>query len=403
VVSDKQREKLYQNPLNSIHLSVPQHGNVAATAALLKDWKSRGILRQDKLPGIYVYYQYFRLAGSSRIFCRKGFMCHIRVYEWNEGTILRHENTMPGPVNDRIALLEQTQLHASATHGLYTDPAFKLEAYMDLAITNPLYETEDYQGVRDVLAVIHDAHIISEFIETIRSQKIILADGHHRYEGSLKHMLKMRQGSLVRDDRQGYNFHLMYLTNSEADDLRILPTHRVIHGMPDLVESDIMKKVSAYFSVKVVEDVETLNEVIVGKPWTFGLIFATNAYKVTLKPEMFSGLDWPFPEQIKRLDLTVMHYFIIEKVLGISGKRQRESNQIGYERSFSECLKQVYKGDAQLAIITNEVTIDDVMHVTESGYTMPQKSTYFYPKVVGGFLFSSISPEEFDSPPYYPF
>ncbi len=403
VVSAKQRENLYQDPLNSIHLSVPHHGNVGAAAALLKDWKSRGILRQDRLPGIYVYYQYFRIAGSSRIFCRKGFMSHIRVYAWNDGVVLRHENTMPGPVDDRAALLEETELHSSATHGLYSDPDFKLESFMDLAITNPIYEAEDYQGVRDVMAVIQDANIISEFIQTLAAQKIILADGHHRYEGSLKHMEKMRKLNPNDNDQQGYNFHLMYLTNTEADDLRILPTHRLIHGLQDLSEDDIMKKLGRYFTFKLVDDVETLNEVIVGKKWTFGLIFASHAYKITLKPDVFPSLAWPFPDQIKRLDLTVMHYFVIDRALGIQGKHQRESKLIDFERSFSECLKRVYKGEAQIAIITNEVTIDDIKKVTDSGFTMPQKSTYFYPKVVAGFLFSSIKAEEFDFPPYAPF
>ncbi|MEJ7645403.1 MAG: DUF1015 domain-containing protein [Chryseolinea sp.] len=403
VVSEKQRDKLYQNPLNSIHLSVPRHGDIAAAGVLLKDWKARGILRQDKLPGIYVYFQYFREAGSSRIFCRKGFICHIRVYDWADGVILRHENTMPGPVNDRIALLDETLLHASPTHGLYTDPDHKLEAFMDLAINNPIYETEDYQGVRDVMAVIHDAKIISEFVQTLAEMKIILADGHHRYEGSLKHFHRMRKTNPAHNDRQGYQFHLMYLTNTEADDLRILPTHRLVHGMPHLNEEDMMKNLSEFFTIKVVENVDTLNEVIVGKQWTFGLIFAGSAYKITLKPEVFPMLPWPFPDQIKRLDLTVMHYFIIEKILGIPGKHQRTSKLIDFERSFSECLKRVYNGDVQMAIITNEVTIEDVKSVTESGFTMPQKSTYFYPKVVGGFLFSSIRPEEFDSPTYAPF
>jgi uncharacterized protein (DUF1015 family) len=155
VVSEKQRKALYQHPYNSIHMSVPQE-TPAAAGKRLAQWKHQGILAQDRLPGIYVYYQYFKLAGSPKEHCRKGFMCHIRVYDWEEQVILRHENTIPQAVNDRIALLENTQLHASATHGLYTDPTFELERYMDEAIQQPLYETEDYQGVRDVMACIQD-------------------------------------------------------------------------------------------------------------------------------------------------------------------------------------------------------------------------------------------------------
>jgi len=158
VVSDKQRQKLYENPYNSIHLSVPKGSNPSAQAKqLLNEWKSKGVIRQDAIPGIYVYYQYFKLAGSSKEYCRKGFVCHIRAYDWKENVILRHENTIPKAVNDRIELLEQTELHASPTHGLFTDHTFELEKYMDEAMQVPLYETEDYQGVRDVLAVIQDS------------------------------------------------------------------------------------------------------------------------------------------------------------------------------------------------------------------------------------------------------
>ena len=111
VVSKKQREALYQNPFNSIHLSVPLEPDAADRAAtLLSTWKKDGTLVQDHLPGIYVYYQYYKLAGSPTEFCRKGFVCHIRTYDWNENVILRHENTMPKSVNDRITLLEKTEL-----------------------------------------------------------------------------------------------------------------------------------------------------------------------------------------------------------------------------------------------------------------------------------------------------
>ncbi len=108
VVSAKQRNSLYLNPYNSIHLSVPQGENPAEHARdLLRDWKMKGIIQQDKLPGIYAYYQYFKLPGSARELCRKGFVCHIRIHDWDEGVILRHENTIPQSVNDRIELLEK--------------------------------------------------------------------------------------------------------------------------------------------------------------------------------------------------------------------------------------------------------------------------------------------------------
>lgn len=401
VVSEKQRKTLYQNPFNSIHLSVPRGPDAAGRAAkLLQEWKSNGVIEQDKLPAIYVYYQYFKLAGSTQEFCRKGFICNIRTYHWDEDVILRHENTIPKSVNDRIELLEKTELNVSPTHGLYTDTSFELEKYMDEVIQIPLYETEDYQGVRDVLAVIQDANVIQCFINSIAKKQIILADGHHRYEGSLIHMDRQRTLNPNHTGKEGYNFHLMYLTNTEGGDIRILPTHRLISGLSTFNEEEVLQKLEEDFIIKTVEDADTVNEIIVGKQWAFGLLFKENAYKVRLKPEVFNTMPWHFPDIIKELDLTVMHYFIIEKVLGISGKDQRKSENISFDRSFSDCLKKVLKDEAQLAIITNEVSIEDVKRVCHSGSTMPQKSTYFYPKVICGFLFSSIKENEFQSPAY---
>ncbi len=403
VVSENQRKILYQHPYSSLHLSVPQPPDASDKAAfMLNDWKEKGVIVQDVLPGIYVYFQYFKISGHTKTYCRKGFICHIRTYDWEDRVILRHENTIPKSVNDRAELLEKTELHSSPTHGLYADPDFELESYLDDAIKVPLLETEDYQGVRDVLAVIHDAEIIKNFIAFIRNKSIILADGHHRYEGSLIYK-KKRLNTSPDATRAGFNYHLMYLTNTESDDLRILPTHRLIKNLPDFDEKIILNKLQEDFFVKTVDDSDAINEIIAGKPWAFGLLFKKNSYKIRLKPESFPKLRWPFPSVVKKLDLTVMHYFIIEQVLGIPGREQRRSENVDFDRSYSDCLKKVIQDEVQMAIITNEITIEEVKSVCESGYTMPQKSTYFYPKAICGFLFTSIKEEEFHEQMYSPF
>ncbi len=399
VVSEKQRQALYQNPLNSIHLSVPRGENPAREAAiLLQSWKDKGVLLQDALPGIYVYYQYFRLPGNDKEFVRKGFVCHIKAYDWDEQVLLRHENTIPSAVNDRIALLEETEMNTSPTHGLYTDPEFILERYMDESIKSPLYETEDYQGVRDVLAVIHDHTVIKLFVDTLREKQVLLADGHHRYEGSLEYRKKRTAQNPNHTGQEAYNYHLMYLTNSEHDDLRILPTHRVLRKM-EMSDAEFLQRLEEYFVVTPKEDPLELNEVIAGKQWAFGLFLSGNAYKLRLKPEVHSQIDWNFPQEVKELDLTVMHYFIFEKVLGIYRKAQRDYSDLSYVRNFTSCIRQVDSGAARLALITNDITMEQVKRVCYSGAIMPQKSTFFYPKVIGGFLFSSIKEDEFVTAP----
>lgn len=399
VVSDKQRENLYKEPLNSIHLSVPRGENAAQKAkATLSNWKNDGLLQKDVTPALYVYYQHFSLRGSNQTFCRKGFIANLRVYDWPEKVLLRHESTMPFSVSDRTTLLEETQLNVSPTHGLYTDPSHEIEQYLDESMQCPIYESEDYQGVRDVLSVIQDARIINRIQEILKFKQIILADGHHRYEGSLNYMKARRANNPAHTGEEGYNFHMMYFTNTEAEDLRILPTHRVVSGLNDFSEDWLLEQLAAYFTIIPVENAPDVNEVILGKKWAFGLLVGDNAYKIRLKPEVIGQIDWNFPDTIKEMDLTVMHYFIFEKILGIPGPKQVHARNLTFQRNFSECLREVIKGEAQFAVITNDISIETVKKVCYSGYTMPQKSTYFYPKVISGFVFSSIADEEFHTP-----
>ncbi len=401
VVSPRQRAALYREPYNSIHLSVPLDDNPAAAMRIrLQSWKDQGVLVQDSLPGFYAYYQHFSLPGSDRTYCRKGFIAHIRVHDWHEGIIRRHENTIPGAVNDRTALLAATQLHSSPTHGLYHDPDFSLEPYLDEAMRAPLYEVEDYQGVRDVLAPIHDQAVLRRIRQRLQAEPIILADGHHRYESSLAYRRQRMAADPNPSPEAPYHFHLMYLTNAASDDLRILPTHRVVAGLPDFDADTLLERLGRDFTVQPLDDPYDVAEVIAGKAYAYGLLLPGQAYKLRLRPEAYAQLDWNFPEVIRQLDLTVLHYFALERALGLAGPQQRRSPHLRYERRLGECLQQVEGGQAQAAFITREVPMADVLRVCESGYTMPQKSTYFYPKVIGGFLFSSIAEDEIGRLPH---
>ncbi len=396
VVSAKQRAALYSNPLSSIHLSVPNGDNPEQNAkATLENWKQQGIIEQDPIPGIYVYYQYFSLPGSTKEYCRKGFICNIHTYEWDENILLRHENTMPHSVNDRKKILAATELHVSPTHGLYTDPNHELEAYMDESMLAPIYETEDYQGVRDVLSVIHDDNIIRKFLDLLRDKQVILADGHHRYAGSLSYKHEQVAENNNHQGSEAYNYHFMYLTNTEADDLRILPTHRIIKNLPGFDMDSIITKLADFFDIKEVPEASQLYDIILGKSHTFGLVFKEKAFRIRLKEGYVQNINWKFPDEIKELDLTVMHYYIIEQAVGIPGKEHTTTPHINFDRNFADCLTRVYAEEAQLAIITQDISIDQVKKVCYSGFTMPQKSTYFYPKAICGFLFSSIKEDEF--------
>ena len=261
---------------------------------------------------------------------------------------------------------------------------------MDASMESPICQAEDYLGTRDVLSVICDPEVIERFMKLMEHKQVILADGHHRYTGSLAYMKQQMSANPNHTGNESYNYHLMWLTNTEADDLKILPTHRLLKELESFDESAIIKKFEKYFTVKPVPNPDIMPEIIAGKSWTFGLIFRKNAFQVRLKPDVHATMKWNFPDDIKALDLTVLHYFVIQEILGLKGKDQRTSTCIEYERSFASCLAKVWQREAQLALITNEISISEIKTVCSSGHTLPQKSTYFWPKAICGLVFSSI-------------
>ncbi len=395
VVSARQRALLYANPLNSIHLSVPQGENPAQNAReTLAKWKSEGIIRQDPLPGIYVYYQYFRLPGDQEERCRKGFIAHIKAYDWEEKEILRHENTIIAAVNDRIDLLGATEIQASPTHGLYEDESDELEHHMDAAMASPLYEVEDYQGVREVLGVIHDAAVIARFVAVLGEKKVILADGHHRLEGAIEY--RRRQQAAFPEARwKGSDYHLMYLTNVHGNHLKILPTHRLLYGL-GISEAELLDRIREWFDVRLFGDPEELANYTFQRKWSFGLVLSDEAFVIKFKPDRFAEVRPDLPEAVRNLDLVVLHCILFEKILGINPEEQRKSDRLAFERNFPRCLREVKSGKASFAVITREIELKQVLEVCKTGALMPQKSTYFYPKALGGLLFGSIKQEEFD-------
>ena len=391
VVTDKQLAKLYINPYASVHLSVPNSENPGEHAGeLLKQWKNDGVIIQDSIPGIYVYYQYFSLPGSVNEITRKGLIANVRLAANGTDSILVHENTIHGQLKVRTDIIEKTELNISPTHGFYSDPDFELEAYLDEAIEYPIYVTEDYQGVRDVLAVIHDYKVIQYILNKIKNQKIILGDGHHRYQASHEYMIQKNKDAESSIDSGGHNYHMMYLTNADSSDIRILATHRLLTNLKDFDENRVIRTLEENFIIKKIDDAFNLEEVIRGKKHAFGLLFKDHAYRVTLKKGAFESSLPPGPDIVNELDVSVAHHFIIDAIL--------EDGDLSYERSFSDCYAKILQGEAQIGVILNEISMEKVKETCVSGFSLPPKSTYFFPKVVSGFLFSSINDDEFRFP-----
>jgi uncharacterized protein (DUF1015 family) len=403
VVSAEQLEQLYGRPYNSIHLSVPQSD--AAVMDKLRTWKAEGIILQDPLPAIYVYHQEFSLFGEQRKYVRKGFVAMVDITGGDRGAesdVVLHEGTISASVEDRSRLLAQSLLNVAPTHGLYNDPAMRLEPLMDRYMEHPLHEFVDYQGVVNKFAIVQDRRDILAFQSVIAEGQVYLADGHHRLASSMA-LYRQAQADgrpLPHDSMLGY--HLMYLSNMAGDDLRILPIHRV-WDMPEKTynPNPILNRMREFFDVtEVTFDRMPIYARVAQTPHTFGFVLGSLQFLIRLKGEYdpLRDIDLPLPDSVKGLDYTLLHYFVFEKVLGVAYAEQRHSSNLHYVKDAGLAIKAAVTHRHKLAFIMPGCSMAQMMEVCRSSALMPQKSTYFYPKVVCGMAFASIDDDENSSP-----
>jgi len=390
VVNAEQLAKLYQNPHNSIHLSVPKSHE--AVVEKLAEWKQNNIILQDEKPALYAYYQTFELPIEAETFTRKGFICMIKMKSEAENDILLHEDTLAHSVKDRIALLEKTRLNVAPTHGLYTDAQFQLEALMDEYMQTPLYEYQDYQGVINKIAIISQEKDVEKFLQILDKQNVYLADGHHRFESSkvLRDKVRAENGDNFWDENALINYHLMYLTNICADDLRILPTHRIWRPLENITLADVLSRMFPYWKVMDVTDYpQPIYSLLQKKKYAFGLLHKNKEYLVEIRLGLQTNIELEIPDALKQLSYTVLHYYLFEKVAKIPYAEQSKNREIIYEKSYSAAMQAAQEG--AFVFICQEVKMEEMINICETGYKMPQKSTYFYPKVVCGLVFGEVN------------
>ncbi|MFK7971133.1 MAG: DUF1015 family protein [Bacteroidia bacterium] len=387
VVGKKQLEALYERTNNTIHLSMPL--SHPAAAKRLQTWKQDRVLIQDQAPAIFVYYQQFTLFGVSKSYIRKGFLCLLKL---EEEDIVLHEGVIPQAVADRARLLGSLKMQVVPTHGLYEDENFELEPIMDRYIKEPMYSFLDQQGAINKIAPVTDVADIERIKAHLQPRKVFLADGHHRLAGSFANRKKAARDKAFSPNDPA-NFHFTYLSNIAADDIRILPTHRI--WQPEITP-DIPSLRNAFEQWFDLTDVsrsrQPLFDLVKGQTNTFGLASLGRRWLMKLKPGLdpLDLVDIDLPEAVKTLDYTVLHYLIFDQVLGLPYEEQRSSPEIAYEKDYSVALDAVNKGRAALTFITQEVSTSQFLAVCESGAKMPPKSTYFFPKVNCGMAFVEV-------------
>lgn len=387
---DQRQAIFYREPYHYYHIAspidTPPYHNARRR---VENWKLDKVIEQDAQEGIYVYRQTFRWKEDDFTHTRLGFICLIKAEDYAQKVILPHENTIQKAVEHRTHLLEETQMQTIPTHGFYTDREKKLEKYLEEAIQNPIYSIKDKNDNCHDLSLITDNQVITEFVKLLADKQIWIADGHHRYESSVKYRQEMLHRNPKATDNELFNYHLIWLTNTESSDLGILPTHRLIHSLPNFNEEKFLADLSHFFSIEAVENAPELGLAPCENLWTFLLVLPQQSYQICLKPEMYAQFESNLPEEVKTLDLSVLHYFILEKTLGLAGQKQFE--YLDFTQYYHQCYTEVSEGRAQMAFITRRITLAEIERIIQNGYTMPAKTTYFFPKVLGGLVFADIS------------
>jgi uncharacterized protein (DUF1015 family) len=378
-------------------------------AEFFRDWRRLGIFLQDSQPSLYLYLQRFTVSGGTTEIERHGFIGLGRIEDYSAGVVFRHEQTLAKPKADRLELLRATRAHFGQLFMLYSDPAGEIEGVLTPG-AEPDIETRDEYGVLHRMWKVADPSLIDLVRGKMRDKKLIIADGHHRYETALTYRDERRaqaasgsvagvprehtpQDSLVRPggpEIAPYELVMMTFINMDSPGLVILPTHRVVHGLPSFSPDALRDAARSYFSVEEVDpaiDAVRANGILREAARAGTALLAVTANRAVLldRPKangsgIFAGLS--LAQQ--SLDVVQLHKGLLEGALGISEQAIRDQRNIRYVRDTAEALAQVRSGAANVAFLLSPVRMTQLRDIALAGEVMPQKSTDFYPKLLTG-------------------
>ncbi|HWZ79593.1 MAG TPA: DUF1015 domain-containing protein [Candidatus Sulfotelmatobacter sp.] len=361
-------------------------------ASLSRQWREQGILHQDSAPSIYAYSQTFT-APSGKSFERRGFIALGRVEDYSAKVVFRHEQTLAKPKADRLDLLRATRAHYEQLFLLYEDSG-EIDSF--LATSNrPMVDVADEYGVAHRVWQISDPAVIASVQSKMRDQKLVIADGHHRYETALNFRDECRAASSTTNRDAPYEFVMMTFVNLNDPGLLILPTHRVVHSLPSFSADEFQRASREFFEVEETDPaIDTAKATALleqhGRVGNALLGVTANKAFVLRSPKpaaarFLSGLS----QRQQSLDVVQLHKCLLEGVLKLSEESIRNQQNLSYVREAAEAIAAVRgKGNgkqaADIAFLMNPCPVQKMREVALAGEVMPQKSTDFYPKLLSG-------------------
>ena len=393
VISEAQRNELaHRNVHNIVHLTLPENRpddrskyvKYMRSGAALAEWRRDKVLVPEQKPAIYRYTQTFCIPGSTETLSRTKIIALIKTEPYENGVVLPHEQTFPKHKEDRMRILEATRAHLECIFGLYEDPAGEILSAIRSAPVSTEVIAHSEDGIDHVLEPITDGDAIQQLVSGLVDKKVWIADGHHRYETAVAFREKIgpKDGPIAED------FMMMALCSLSDPGLVLLPTHRTVRGI-ELSRDELISKVSPYFKIQdstadeLVNQIEAIHRV---GTRAFGIACAEGCFVITPNDDrtLIDLIKTDDSQNLKTLDVSILHRVIFEKCLDVQGL-----DRISYTRDANEAIS--WATSDAVSFLMNPPSVEDMKIIALGGEKMPQKSTYYFPKILSGLVMWSLN------------
>ena len=396
IISPAQREELLQrNPYNVVRLELPQGEDPYGEAGrALEQWLKDGVLTTDMDPGLYLYEEEFLTQvdhGEQKKL--RGLLCRVRLEDFANGVVLPHEETLSKAKEDRFQLMRATHCNFSPIYSLYRDETHATRQRLDnlAAACPPRYEFSDGL-VTHRLWVVNDQAAIAALQEDFAGRKLYIADGHHRYETALRYRDACRAENRYEP---GADYVMMMLADMGDPGLVVFPTHRLVRGLESFDSAALLAACGEDFTLEAKSSREesqaALDSLFQQGRHAFALYDGKNWTVLALKDTAVMEKLLPEKSQAYRtLDVSILHSLVLEKLLGIDKENMANQRNLTYTRDAAEAAASVEKGESCACFLLNPTRVEEIGQVAAAGEKMPQKSTYFYPKLITGLVMNPL-------------
>ncbi len=398
IISPQEQNDLYdRNPHNAVRLELARgegYHRYQSAAGTLRDWLAEGVLVRDDAPALYLYRQSFPHAGATH--CRLLLFARLRLEEWARRVVLPHERTFGAPKEDRLQLLRAARLQTSPVYLLYRDAQGRIRPLLEEAARDaPVGSFTSPDGREHTLWRLDDPAAAQALATAFSPETLYVADGHHRYETALAYRDERRAAARRWPGDEPENFVLAALTAADDPGLLVLPIHRLVSAGAPLELA--LERLVQLFDVEVMPSPAALPAALAERGRlvpAFGLAAAESPDAYLLSLHGRDAVDAVLPPETsptwRALDVTIADYVIIRHALGLSEAQMSDIDTLWFSEDAGEALAAVRAGRARYAVCLNPVPVQRILAVADAGERMPQKSTYFYPKVPTGLLFNPL-------------